>query len=1277
MISNLEFVERLRRRKHTQRYQQLINTLLQHEVLLRIFPALQQLPLPLHYPDGTPCSIEGALANRSRILLCNEPGAGGHIALAQLTARWCDFPSTNAVAPFPIDVSLIDQQHTSPIACLSTLLLLQQEVSRQPLRLQLLISGWEQLSPMRREAWRVALCGSLPERVVQIVVVVPQDERLWQGFAPIIVGRPDLALQARWATLLAGDTVAAGQLAALFRPGDRLFDALMQTLALQAAMPQSRAQVVTQGLELLRTETQQQPAFEAKLPLSFGIQHMLEREEHLLQRAHILAQSSGLEALAAFRGYERYEMALLANSMLDNPQPLLHALWRLRDQDPALLQTMARCLLESQSYAPGWVMQVCRLLGQRIREHAPEALQMESTLANCLPAFDAALSTIVERARPVRRLVAASIQALPEAVALPRLAWLAYTPAVHPALAWDAAEALIMRATQASPQLTFAPEQEELISRWAYVQCMSGPGARARLLQSDHMLSALAALPAPRRLQVAQVLLSDTELPQLVRLSAIELLRGCDLSASLSMLNAATHDSSAILRAAALQALERLAPDQAQDVLFARLADVSATESQRHEALRTLARLGEKALPLAEQFIVDDSQTLSTRILLLSLLGHSRDGLERLMALQPKLAHHSIMHAAVLAAMQRRIAKRSHAPISRHLSWSLRRRPDRANLQWRSWLARRQHLDLPDTLLSQLRSIIEQKDGSSDVWAIACTCLGMIGGAEAIASLTRMLERAYADVSLSLIIASALGATRHEAAIEPLTSLLDSKAFARLRDSVPASLLRESGVKCVVSPELAPGIGNRLELHLARALTEAEKPSTLTEFLVSEAELLRTAAARALAQIGGFRASRALAESLQRGPNGSSTSILAVSLAACGSAGIIELNTLLCDEKLPADVRLACAQALASCIDAEETALRALANPRLGGMLRGALALDLGKRKSVSAGPILRMIVQDAQNETYLRMQALEGLGYLEHISSEALLLQIVTGTQEREHVRGAAARALAPSMSPTARQKLLTLLYTDQLPSDVIVGCLYALGRAGEHELLALTMRYGLDTRTMVVKAAIGAMSMIGDECITPMLIRISQNPNADMMTRLHAIGSLLQFDAEEHLFLLNSYLRSGQVLIQIQALEHMINAGVNTEHIAALIEQSDLALALRQRIITALSNNPDARPAMVRVFMNTTLPAALRTRAAAALGQIGTAHDCMPLVETANNSEEVVALRLACMQSLASLQPSGAMRVFAAMLERADTKAIVRLYARTLLMHCVHNSYRSGGIS
>lgn len=1277
-MSNLEFVERLRRRKHTQRYQQLINTLLQHEVLLRVFPSLQMLPLPLHYPDGTPCSIESALANRSRILLCSEPGAGGHIALAQLTARYCDSSSPHTAAPFPIDVSLVDQQHASPIACLSSLLLLQQEVSRQPLRLQLLISGWEQLAPIRREAWRVALCGSLPERVVQIVVVVPHDERLWQGFAPIIVGRPDLALQARWATLLAGDTVTAGQLAALFRPGDRLFDALMQTLALQKGVPQSRAQAATQGLEFLRTEIQQQPSLEAKLPLSFGIQHMLEREERLLHRARILVQSGGLAGLVAFRAYERHEMALLANSMLNNPQPLLQVLWRLRDQDPLVLQTMARCLLESQSYAPGWVLQVCRFLGHGIREHAPEALQMESTLANCLPAFDAALSTIVERARPTRRLVAASIQALPEAVALPRLAWLAYTPALHPALAWDAAEALIARAAHASPLLTFAPEHAEILPRWAYVQCMSGPVARARLIQSaDHALAALSVLPAQRRLQVAQVLLPDTELPQLMRLSAIELLRGCELSASLRLLSAASHDPLPILRAAAMQALERLAPDQAQDLLFARLADASATESQQREALRSLVALGEKALPLAEQFIVDDSQPLHVRLLLLSLPGYSHDGLERLMALQPKLAHHSIMHAAVLAAMQRRIAKRSHARTGRRLNWSLTRRRGHPNLQWRSWLERRQHFDLPDTLLPQLRFIVEQKDGSSDVWAIACTCLGMIGGAEAIASLTRMLERAYADVSLSLIIASALGATRHEAAIEPLTSLLDSKAFARLRDSVPASLLRESGVKCVVSPELAPGIGNRLELHLARALTEAEKPSTLTEFLMSEAELLRTAAARALAQIGGMRASSALAESLRCGPNGSSTPILATSLAACGSAGIVELNMLLCDEKLPADVRLSCGQALASCIDAEETALRALANPRLGGMLRGALALDLGKRKSVSAGPILRMIAQNTHNETYLRIQALEGLGYLEHVSSEALLLQIVTATQEREHVRGAAARALAPSMSATARQKLLTLLYADQLPVDVIVACLYALGRANEHELLALTMRYGLDTRPAVVKAAIVAMTMIGDECITLMLIRISQNPNADMMTRLNAIGSLLQFDAEEHLSLLNSYLRSGQVLIQIQALEHMISSGISAERIAALLEQGDLALALRQRIITALSNNPEARPAMLRVFRDTSLPTALRTRAATALGRIGTAHDCMSLVETANNPEEVVALRLACMQSLALLQPSGAMRVFSAMVEQADTKALVRLYARALLLHCVQNSARSGGIS
>ena len=1268
MINNLEFVERLRRRKNTQRYQQLLSRLLQREVILQTFPALKALPLPLHYPDGTPCSIEGALANRSRILLCAEPGAGAQIALAQLTARWCEQPASNVPLPFPIDVSSVDQAYASPIACLSALLLSQQEVSGQPLRLQLLISGWEELPATRREAWRVALCGSLPERVVQIVVVVPHAERLWQGFAPVIVGRPDLALQARWATLLASNTVSAEQLAKLFRPGDRLFDALMQIITVQAGMVLSRAKAVEAGLELLRHATQQAPS-EMKLPLSFGIQHMLAREERLLKRAHTLVHSGSLSGLSAFREHERQEMALLANSLLNDAQPMLRVLWRLRDQDAAALPTIARCLLETQTYSPAWVLLLCRALGLRIREHAPEAIQLESALTQCLPAFDAALNTIAARPRPLRRLVSSTIQALPEAIAQPRLAWLAYTVNVHPDLAWDAAEVLIARALQGSQQLTFAPEDMDVMPRWAYVQCMSGPVARARLLQSaERALIALSALPAQRRLRVAGLLLDDTELPQLIRMSAIELLRGCDTAESLSLLRNANSDSSPILRATAMQALERLAPEQAQDVLFARLTNPAATEAQQDEVLRALADLRDKAFPLAEQFIIDDTLALHTRLALISLLGRSRNGLEQLMGLLSKLSHDSILHAAVLLAIGLRIAKRSRSSSDRHLVWSLKRRRGMASLQWRSWLARRRHGDVPDQLLPQLIAIVRQKDINYDVRAAACTCLGLLGGSETIASLKQLLEQAQANVRLSLTIADALGATRDEAAIEPLTSLLDARAFARLRDSVPSGLLRESGVSCLLSPDLPLPIKNRLELHLAHALSEAEKPSTLTEFLLSEAELLRTAAARALACIGGFRASAALAQSLRQGPNASSTPVLTASLGACGTAGVVELHTLLADEKLPYDVRLACAQALGGSIDAEETALRALANPRLGGMLRGMLAVELGKRKSASAGSILRLIVQDVHNEAYLRMQALEGLALLEDPSSEAFLLQMVMSEQENEHLRGAAASALAPSMSYNARHKLLTLLYADQLPMPVIVGGLHALGRANEHELLALTMRYGLDTRAAVVKAAITAMTAIGDACITPMLIRISQNPNADMMTRLNAIGGLLQFDAQEYLSLLNSYLRSGQVLIQIQALEHMLSAGVSTDHIAALIEQGDLALALRQRVLTALSNNPAARPTMLRVFNNTALPVALRTRAASALGVLGTVQDVMPLADTVHNTEEVIALRLACMQSLAILQPSKAARVFAMLLEQPDTTAILRYQARTLLMRCIH---------
>lgn len=1277
MISNFNFVERIQRRKHSQRYHQTISSLLESEVLLRLFPALQTLPLPLSYPDGTPCSIENALTNRARILLCAEPGAGAQLVLTQLAARWREDASPATALPFPIDLSAIDQPHASPLACLSSLLWSQQETIGQSMRLQLLVSGWEHLSALRREAWRESLCSSLPEQVAQVTVIVPLQERLWQGFAPIIVGRPDVALQARWAALLADEHVTTEQLSAHFRPGDRLFDSLMQVLALRSSRSAPRAAASQTGLAILRTEAQQTAAPTLNSSLSFGIQPAILREERILQRAQAIMSSGHLDALLAFGQAERHELALLLNSMLSDSHALLQALWRARNNDRASLQTMACCLREAQSCSPGWAVQICRLLGQGIREHVPDAARLEHELTECLPILDTALHTLATRPRPVRHLISACINTLPDVMAQPRLEWLAYADDVHPALAWDAVQALITTAARGPQTSNLAPEQPEALARWAYVQSMAGPPSRQCLVQlADRALSALSTLPAQRRLQVAPVLLSDPELPQIIRLSAIELLRSCDATEAVTVLLGTSTDSSPMLRAAALQALERHAPEQAQDILLSRLSNPQTSETQQHEALCRLAHLKEAGLPLIEQLLHHDQLALPLRLKLIGLLGHSRVDLERLSGLLSSLSQHPIATGALLQLLALRIAKRSRTITIRPMRWSFKRRRGSASLQWRSWLTRRQYQDLPPALLPTLIALAQKKTADTELRAMACRCLGLIGGPEALACLTQVLEQAQADVSLSLAVAAALGSTRDQAAIPALATLLDGQAFARLRDSVPPQMLREPSLRCVTSPELPEPIARRLALHLARALSEADKPSTLTEYLLSEAELLRVAGARALARINGFQASSTLVDSLRRGPNGSSTLYLASSLSACGSAGIVELNTLLNDEQLPADVRLAAAQALAENVHAEELALRALNKQRLGGMLRGILALGLGKRKSASAGPVLRLVVQDAYSEAYLRIQCLEALSYLEDAASEKLLLQIATNEQESEHVRGAAARALPASMSGSSRHTLISMLYEDHLPAAVIVGSLDALGRAGERELLALTMRYGLDTRPTVVKAAINAMTAIGDDCITPMLIRISQNPHADMMTRLSAIGALLHFDAEAHASLLNSYLQSGQVLVQMQALEHMLATKVSTQRIGMLLERDDLALALRQRVLTALMHEHAGRPTIVRVLNNSRFPLTLRCRAALALGQLGTAQELSYLIEIAQSHEESAALRLSCMQSLASIEPAMAAQLFVRMLTQSDMTGVLPQQAAALLGQSLYQLYRTGGI-
>src|SRR5690606_19328285 len=173
-----------------------------------------------------------------------------------------------------------------------------------------------------------------------------------------------------------------------------------------------------------------------------------------------------------------------------------------------------------------------------------------------------------------------------------------------------------------------------------------------------------------------------------------------------------------------------------------------------------------------------------------------------------------------------------------------------------------------------------------------------------------------------------------------------------------------------------------------------------------------------------------------------------------------------------------------------------------------------------------------------------------------------------------------------------------ERVPAPIIAGALSALGRAGDRESLPLALRYCLDERPDVVRAAITALADIGEETVTPVLARAAQDVNSAHVTRIQASGALLRLGGSEHRLLLKPYLEHGSPLLQLRALDELIAAGAGPSEVAALLLDRSRALPLRLRALEHLASVGAAADALTAIVDAASDEPQLRCRAAQALG-------------------------------------------------------------------------------
>jgi HEAT repeat protein len=782
-----------------------------------------------------------------------------------------------------------------------------------------------------------------------------------------------------------------------------------------------------------------------------------------------------------------------------------------------------------------------------------------------------------------------------------------------------------------------------------------------------HAIAALARAVPARRARAVAALLSDTALPAVVRHAALELTRGLAGPQIDERIVQLTGDQSPTLRASALAELTRRFPERVRAVLMRSLANQAGDVATRSDALRRLARLTGATITAAlGAALMDETLPISERVWAARVIVRRRQGAALLLALVDRSSAAAPLRAGALLALAGAAARERRRPLYGPRD-SRRAASER---QWKVWLARRRRSErgLARQVMLCCEALLVDHDGhdghdGEPLMALAaCQVLTRLGSSAAGAALLGVLQHGARSSELLCAAAGGLGALRLSSAVPALAALLGQGAHARLQGSVPEGWLRETSQRCLESGALPEALAGRLEYVLACALTPAEQPTILSEFLIAEAEHVIEAVALALARISTPDARSALAAALAAGGNGASSAAVARALAQLDQ-GCEALGYILTDPGVDGQTRWQAAQTLADAPGADRVVLSALARQGLDAFTCGLVVEAAGRRRLTTALPMLEQLAQDRAADQHVREQALAAIGMIGDVLSEPILVAIAADDREQPDIRGQAAAQLPPGMSVDARRVLRSALRSERPPERLAVGAIQALGRARDREALPALLRSILDERPLVVRAAIDALAAIGDTSVAPALVRLSQEPAANRAVRLQAIGALMRLDDQDHSPLLRAYLNASSVPMQLQALEQLIAAGATAQQLAPLLADRDRSLPFRARIIEQLAAL-GAGAALVPLARDRDEPVLLRGRAARGLGHGSPAETAEALAEIVLDGSDHSAVRMAAAQALVQSRARRLPAVLSQLAGDAQAPRALRSYAERQLI-------------
>ncbi|MBC8160786.1 MAG: HEAT repeat domain-containing protein, partial [Roseiflexaceae bacterium] len=1082
----LNVVQRLRHTNDLRTYRKKLVNEFQQSVLLRTLPALLDAPLLIVGIDGTPRHLDDTVEQAGYVVLCGGNGSGRTLALQQLAQHWL---ADDRATPLLIALPSLDDGRKPPITLLAEAVGQAAQVAgRAPKRSSvqgslperlagwaLLITSLEELPAQRQQAWREALQAApqqWPE--TQVVVEAARDESRWPGFTTLTIAAASEQNLERWLellvpadrrALLAGVLRAGSPLAPL---GERVFDvALLAIVVARSGVPHSRAHLYDAAFAVLfdlargrddaqLNELQLLAAYDerpAKLvdgliePNAVGEIRFVAPLLRSFLAAQQLVAEQRYDLLGALEAGERREIARFCSSIAADTGPLFAAIWGAGRPEIEDVLTLGNCLRECADTPPNWTIRIIGALAVIARDgRPPQRTQALLLLRQCRAALNNVLDTLAEADERSQQVIPQLLALLPQDLALGYAEQMIYSPAVSEALAWSLADVLVSRAgALAAPNELPADPAAQV--RWLYVQALRSHASRAHLVERlapAELRLASSRLDSARLLQVAAVLIEDSQLPTEHRIAGLALLGSNDQPTALTVIERACYDESAPLRQAALAALAARDASRGQTALSRAAIDQEAPSDTRIGAIEQLTTsFGEESQPLLARFAHDISLPLYAQLLSVAALAEAASG----------------QFAAIV-------------------------RNEHANPTVRALAAARLSGDADTSIAPLLCALLADPATPRELAIGICAGITTLGHA-AIAPLLDQLTHAQADIELTESIAIALGKIGDDAAIPVLDALLTG-AFERLNGAIPPHLRDALAADAASSGELPEVLLLHLELAQMRAPTLAESPTTLREFLADRADTLRRAAADALAMIGGNSARAALMAALIDDACGTASDHVVATLARTGEGSAEALGHLLEGPEINPLLRWMAVQHLCSHAQGEGVMHRALARTEIDAFTRGALAEALGQRGTISALPVLRQIADDPQADLHLRSQAIIGLGALDEPATEVVLMRLLADSGEDQSLRGLAAEHLPSQTSAEGRRLLRDILRRERQPEVLAAGVLRALGRMRDREALPLLLRFAQDERGEVARAGLEALAALDDGSVAPVLVRV-----------------------------------------------------------------------------------------------------------------------------------------------------------------------------------------------